>query len=116
MKHVVASLTIGACLLLPSSGVVLAANLHTNANPSTVGGTGKGQVGATTNPLNPNAHACTPGGANPGPSAGAINSGGSVFNPNGTAGGQYAGNGANTGTPANPAAVSQYDVACYQAP
>ena len=62
MKHTVASLTIGACLLLPSSGVVLAANLHTNANPSTVGGTGKGQVGATTNPLNPNAHACTPGG------------------------------------------------------
>jgi hypothetical protein len=31
----------------------------------------------------------------------------------GTAGPLYAGNGANTGTPANGAAVSQYDVACF---
>jgi hypothetical protein len=41
---------------------------------------------------------------------------GSAFNETrpGTAGTVYAGNGANTGTPANAAAVSQYDVACYQ--
>ena len=32
----------------------------------------------------------------------------------GTAGPLYAGNGANTGTPANGAAVSQYDVACFK--
>jgi hypothetical protein len=31
----------------------------------------------------------------------------------GKAGPLYAGNGANTGTPANSAAVSQYDVACF---
>jgi len=45
---------------------------------------------------------------------------GSAFNepttttPGGTAGAVYAGNGANTNTPANAAAVSQYDVACFQ--
>jgi hypothetical protein len=40
---------------------------------------------------------------------------GSAFNEvlPGTAGPLYAGNGANTGTPANSAAVSQYDVACF---
>ena len=32
----------------------------------------------------------------------------------GTAGPLYAGNGANTRTPANSAAVSQYDVACFK--
>src|SRR5690349_15370108 len=39
------------------------------------------------------------------------------FNTNGfnnTAGSVYAGNGANTNTPANAHAVSQYDVACFQ--
>jgi hypothetical protein len=111
MKHVVASLTIGACLLLFSSGLVLAANLH-KTNPSSISGTGKGQTGAT--PGHINGHAC--GGSNLGPSAGAISAGGSVFNPTGVAGMNYAGNGANTGTPANAAAVSQYDVACFQAP
>jgi hypothetical protein len=44
------------------------------------------------------------------------NSPGSPFNEvtPGTAGPLYAGNGANTGTPANGAAVSQYDVACFK--
>ena len=44
------------------------------------------------------------------------NSPGSAFNEvtPGTAGPLYAGNGANTGTPANGAAVSQYDVACFK--
>jgi hypothetical protein len=43
------------------------------------------------------------------------NSPGSPFNEvtPGIAGPLYAGNGANTGTPANSAAVSQYDVACF---
>jgi hypothetical protein len=41
---------------------------------------------------------------------------GSAFNETGPgkAGTVYAGNGANTNTPANGAAVSQYDVACFQ--
>ena len=40
---------------------------------------------------------------------------GSAFNENGgTAGAVYAGNGQTTQTPANGAAVSQYDVACFQ--
>ena len=106
MRHVLASLTIGACLLLASSGLVLAANLHPTS-PSSVSGTGKGQTGSN------HGNSCTPG---QGPSAGAVSAPGSVFNPTGTAGGQYAGNGANTNTPANSAAVSQYDVACFQAP
>ena len=44
------------------------------------------------------------------------NSPGSPFNEMtpGIAGPLYAGNGANTGTPANSAAVSQYDVACFK--
>jgi hypothetical protein len=46
----------------------------------------------------------------------AANARGSAFNENGgIAGGVYAGNGENTGTPANGHAVSQYDVACFQA-
>jgi hypothetical protein len=44
------------------------------------------------------------------------NSPGSPFNEvtPGKAGPLYAGNGANTNTPANSAAVSQYDVACFK--
>jgi hypothetical protein len=44
------------------------------------------------------------------------NSPGSPFNEvsPGTAGPLYAGNGANQNTPANTAAVSQYDVACFK--
>jgi hypothetical protein len=34
--------------------------------------------------------------------------------PGGVAGQMYAGNGQNTNTPANGAAVSQYDVACFE--
>lgn len=105
MKHVIASLTIGVCLLLPSAGVVLAENLHLTS-PSSVSGTGKGQTGSNVG------NSCTPG-KGPGGSVGAP---GSAFNPNGTAGVMYAGNGANTNTPANSAAIAQYDVACFQAP
>ncbi|MGZ4413870.1 MAG: adenylate cyclase [Gaiellaceae bacterium] len=46
----------------------------------------------------------------------AANAPGSAFNETGpgTAGTVYAGNGQTTLTPANSAAVSQYDVACFQ--
>jgi hypothetical protein len=42
----------------------------------------------------------------------AVSAPGSAFNPLGTAGGVYAGNGANNAN--NPKSVSQYDVACFQ--
>ena len=116
MKHVLASLAISASLLLPSAGVVLAANLHTTS-PSSISGTGKGQTGSNPNVVNPNGHACGTAGGTAGPSAGAIASPGSPFaGAAGVAGGQYAGAGANTGTPANSAAASMYDNACFQAP
>src|SRR5262245_5514491 len=68
MKHVIASLTIGACLLLPSAGVVFAADIHggpvgphpggigqvpgaTNGQPGTGGaGASCGAAGATPPP------------------------------------------------------------------
>jgi hypothetical protein len=106
MKHIMASLTIGACLLLPSAGVALAADPH----PFT---TGTGQPGSN------NGISC--GGANA-TSAPSVNGNGSPFNPTPTKpnGITYAGN---TGNPTaqpggvgNPLhAVSQYDVACFQA-
>ena len=66
--------------------------------------TGGGQPNLTCNPYNLQA---------PGNTA---SSPGSPFNEvlPGTAGPLYAGNGANQNTPANSAAVSQYDVACYK--
>jgi hypothetical protein len=108
MKHVVAFATIGACLLVLSVGAALAGNLHTT-DPNSISGTGKGQTGAV---QNPNSHSC--GGANSGPSAGALSAPGSPF-AGGVSDTKYAGSGANANTSANPAAVSQYDVACFQA-
>ena len=109
MKHAIASLTLGACLLLPSAGVLMAANPH---NPTT--GTGMpGQPGTT------NGITCNTGSVGPGP-GGSANGNGSPFNTAVTP--PYAGNMGNpTGpggavTTANGAAVSQYDVACFQAP
>jgi hypothetical protein len=111
MKHAIASLTIGACLLLPSAGVVLAANPH-SSNPSTVSGSGKGQPGSN------HGTSCNTGSVGPGP-GGSVSANGSPFNPAVTP--PYAGNPGNPTGPggtanANPAAVSQYDVACFQAP
>ena len=111
MKHVIASLTIGACLLLPSAGVVLAANPH----PSTTSGTGQ--------PGSNNGISCGGTNATSAPS-GSVNGNGSPFNPTPTTpnGITYAGNMGNPTGPggvasgtANSAAVSQYDVACFQA-
>ena len=106
MKQLLTSLTIGACLVLPSAGVVLAANPH----PSTT--TGTGQPGSN------NGIACNTGSVGGGP-GGSANGLGSPFNPSVTP--PYAGNPGNPtsapGTNANTAhAVSQYDVACFQAP
>lgn len=124
MKHHIASLAIGACLLLPSAGLVLGANQHTTT-PSQNTGPGKGQTGS-----------------NHGTSCGAVNGGatpgsaGSAINPAGTNGSPfdssvskgYAGNPTSPTTPpsngglnynghANGAtAVAQYDIACAQIP
>ncbi len=113
MKHVLASLTIGTCLLLPSTGVVFAENPHM--------GSSKGQPGTTANVNCGTTSAgtlATPGNANLSP--------GAPFNepfPAGTsltggkAGQVYAGSSSSPtmlNGHASSNAVSQYDVACLQ--
>jgi hypothetical protein len=107
MKHLLASLTIGACLLLPSAGVVLGAGPPTKpaVNPTT------GQHGSP-------GFTCTTSGTGINTPGAAIAAPGSPFNPGGQAGTVYAGN-PGTASAANAnstAAVSQYDVACAQTP
>jgi hypothetical protein len=109
MKHVLVSLTISACLLLPSAGVVLGAGPPAKPaqNPTT------GQQGSN------HGFSCTTSGAGINTPGAAIAAPGSPFNPNGQAGTVYAGNpGTQSTANANStAAVSQYDVACsHQAP
>jgi hypothetical protein len=111
MKHVIASVTIGAWLLLPSAGIVLAADPHTVTQT-------KGQPGTV------NGITCNTGsvGGGPGGSVNAINpsgTNGSPFDPNVPK--TYSGNPGNPTGPGgtannSPHAVSEYDVACFQAP
>jgi hypothetical protein len=105
MKRIMASLITASCLLLVAAGPALAAGQP--SKPSQTPTTG--QKGAPKNTCG------APGTATPGASAGAL---GSPFNGSGTAGTVYAGN-PNTASLANSnstAAVSQYDVACFQVP
>jgi hypothetical protein len=101
MKHTLASLAIGACLLLPSAGVVLAAGktlqTPTTGQPGTTAGFNCGA--GNTAPVEPGLAALAPG---------------SAFNETtpGTAGLVYAGNGVSKTTANSTAAVSQYDTAC----
>jgi hypothetical protein len=111
MKHLVASLTIGACLLLPSAGVAF-------AGP---GGTNTGQPGsADSNHCGMNGLVAAPG-PNMVPSTNS-----SAFNPNATGpngqpvgGSRYAGNtlSGNIAHAQGAAALNggQYDVACLNA-
>ncbi len=108
MKLKTASLAIGAGLLLAAAGVAHAADPHNFTTSPT------GQPGTN------NGISC--GSAIAGsPPSGAVNGGGSPFNPDPTKpnGITYAGNMGNptfdkgVGNPAH--AVSQYDVACFQA-
>jgi hypothetical protein len=98
MKHIVSSVTIAACLLLPSVGAVFAA-----ANPA-----GTGQPGQS----------CQAQTAMPGNSVSSTTSPGSPFlaGPMGPTGGVsttvYAGTQPQNSN--NPHSVSQYDVACFQ--
>jgi hypothetical protein len=118
MKHVLASLTVAVCLLLPSAGVVLAANPHTVTKTTGQPGTNNGITCNST----------TTGGVVIGGGPGGSTSGnGSAFN-TGTSTTPpflptpYAGNPGNPTNPTapgggvgNPAhAVAQYDVACFQ--
>ena len=113
MKHVLASLTIGVSLVLPTAGVVFAENPHMGSStgqPGTTAGVNCGTTttgGVTTTLATPGNSALSPGAPfNEPPPAGT--------GAGGKAGTVYAGSGANTGTPASSNAVSQYDVACLQ--
>jgi hypothetical protein len=102
MKHVVASITIGACLLLPSAGVVFG---QTTGQPGTNAGVNCGPIASSL---------ATPGNAGLSPGA-PFNEPGAQANSPGKAGTVYAGSGANLNGHSNqPIATSQYDVACLQ--
>jgi hypothetical protein len=107
MKHMIASLAIGACLALSSASVVLGAGPP--SKPTQTPTTGQhGSPGFT----------CTTSGAGINTPGAAIAAQGSPFNPSGQAGNVYAGN-PGTASAANAnstAAVAQYDVACAQMP
>lgn len=95
MKHPIMPMMFGACLLLASTGLAVALDVHTvtgsTGQPSqTIGST---ETGST-----------TPGHASSAP--------GSAFNPDGNAGTQYAGTQPQNSN--NPKSVSQYDVAGFQ--
>jgi hypothetical protein len=97
MKHALASLTIGACLLLPSASVVFA-----TGQPGTSAGINCATASA---PMTPGHAAASPGAPFNEPSA--TSSGGK-------AGKVYAGSRPGAPATASPNAVSQYDVACLQ--
>jgi hypothetical protein len=105
MKHVLASLTVGACLLLPSAGSVFAGQPGSSAG---VACGGAGTMPPTPNLMTPGQAASAPGSVFNEPAPVGIGSGG-------VAGGVYAGQ---PGTPSlqngSAHAVSQYDVACLQ--
>jgi len=101
MKHLIVSLTLGACMLVPSAGMTLAAG-----QPGTNAGV---NCGTSTGPNIPG-----------GPTGGAATAKGAPFNTStgGTAGGVYANAFHGTGSQqtTNPHATSQYDIACAQVP
>jgi hypothetical protein len=124
MKHMVASLTIGACLLLSSAGVVFAANAH-----NAMTGSGTGAPGITNGTGGTGVASCGSGGAvgtmltqgSPPGQVGNLNTNSpfptSAAGPNSPP--NYAGAGTGnygagtTGMP-NPHANSQYDNACLR--
>jgi hypothetical protein len=99
MKHVLASLTIGACLLLPAGSV------FATGQPGTSAGINCGTASA---PMTPGQAAASPGAPfnEPAP-IGTSKTGGK-------AGQVYAGSGPSATHAASPNAVSQYDVACLK--
>jgi hypothetical protein len=95
MKHLVMPMMLSVSLLITSTGLALAANVHevthTKGQPNQTIGTA--QTGSV-----------TPGHASTAP--------GSAFNPDGNAGTHYAGT--QPWNSKNPKSVSQYDVAGFQ--
>jgi hypothetical protein len=106
MKHLIVSLTIGACLLVPSAGVVFATDPHIAPSANGTGQPGTGGVGISCGGTGTNGSPVTP------PPGQAVNS--SVNSPFNAPSKVYAGAGAgNSGS--NPGkANSQYDVSCFQ--
>ena len=106
MKHLVASLTIGACLLVSSAGVVFAANAHNapGAAPGRNGTNGSGVASC-------GAAGTTPGSIQAGPPGQAHNN--SVNSPFNSVK-VYAGSGAGNSDTAGGLPASQYDNACFQ--
>src|SRR5260370_41637859 len=100
MKHVLASITIGACLLAPLAGAVFG-----TGQPGTSAGVNCGTASA---PMTPGHAAASPGAPfnEPAP-VGTSPTGGK-------AGQVYAGSRPGAPTTASANAVSQYDVACLQ--
>jgi hypothetical protein len=111
MKYVIVSLTIGACLLLPSAGVVFAGNPH--PVPPNVGGGQLGTVGTGVPSPNGGTAAC-PGGGAPGSPPGQLDgSSNSPFVTNKA----YAGSPTSNANPMNNSSAhanSQYDNACLR--
>jgi hypothetical protein len=110
MKHMVASLTIGACLLLPLAGVVFATDIHggpVGPHPGGLGTAMNGQPGT-----GGAGASCGAAGATPPPGQ-ALNS--SVNSPFNATSKEYAGAGAgNPAANSSAHANSQYDVSCFQ--
>ena len=95
------ALTVIACI----AALVIASSALGAPNPNPAGGQPSQSCLSQTAPNEPGHAALAPGSAFNEPT---------LTSPGGTAGMMYAGNGMSTNTPANDAAVSQYDVACYQ--
>ena len=113
MKHVLASLTVGACLLLLSASVVFAENPHMGSSkgqPGTTAGVNCGTTSAGT--------LATPGNAALSPGAPFNEPAPAGTSPTGGKAGQvYAGSATSptmTNGQASSNAVSQYDIACLQ--
>jgi hypothetical protein len=118
MKHVVASLIIGTCLLLPSAGVVFAVDPpHGSLGPHPGGNAGlpNGQPGTQPAGTPQTGAACgtaTGGTPPPGQALGGGGNGSSSPFPLGLGSSKvYAGSAGNSGS---GHANSQYDVACFQ--
>jgi len=95
MKHLVMPLMLGVSLLITSTGLALAADVHRTTGV-------QGQPSQTIG--TPQTGSATPGHAATAP--------GSAFNPDGNAGTHYAGNQPQNSK--NPKSVAQYDVAGFQ--
>ena len=118
-KHLIVSLTIGACLLVPSAGVVFAGPLGTDTgqpgsgSDAVLGGVhcGTASTGGVLSPGNSTA---------PANNASAFNGSATNVGPNGqpVGGSRYAGTPLSSNTKAQGAAAlngGQYDVACVNA-